>query len=129
MKKVSFLLLLAVFLCGETFSQVEEAPDTLLPQTLVIVDTTAYSVEDFLWYYDKTLREHKLQMKPSDYISYYVDLKKKVAEAEQMQLDTTRAFREEFFQHLRRTAHNRMYLHQVLVLHQILFLLYIHLSN
>ena len=130
MKRISAVLLMTVLLCGKAFSQnvmsdtlvrhisvaVDDAPNAdlpplmqLLPKTLVIVDTTAYSVEDFLWYYNKTLREHNVQMYPSDYISYYVDLKKKVAEAEQMQLDTTRAFREEFFQHLRRTAHNRMY--------------------
>jgi len=130
MKRISAVLLMTVLLCGKAFSQnvmpdtlvrhisvaVDVAPNAdlpplmqLLPKTLVTVDTTAYSVEDFLWYYDKTLREHNVQMYPSDYISYYVDLKKKVAEAEQMQLDTTRAFREEFFQHLRRTAHNRMY--------------------
>ncbi len=127
MKKVSFLLLLTVFFCGETFSQVEVASDTLLQyisvdiavgkdslpplmtvldETLVTVDSTAYSVEDFLWYYEKN---HNAYEFPSECIWAYINLKKKVHEAEQMQLDTTRAFRDEFFQHLRRTAHNRMY--------------------
>ena len=127
MKKVSFVLLLTVILCEKTFSQVEVASDTLLqyisvdiavgkdslpplmtllPETLVTVDSTAYSVEDFLWYYEKN---HNAYEFPSECIWDYINLKKKVHEAEQMQLDTTRAFRDEFFQHLRRTAHNRMY--------------------
>lgn len=86
-------------------------PDSLLSSTVVKIDTCEFSVSDFVWFYSKynDLSEESENVSFSDYLNRFVEYKLKVTEAEYQQLDTTKAFRDEFFKYLKATAHDRMY--------------------
>lgn len=86
-------------------------PDSLLSSTVVQIDTCEFSVSDFVWFYSKynDLSEESENVSFSDYLNRFVEYKLKVTEAEYQQLDTTKAFRDEFFKYLKATAHDRMY--------------------
>ena len=86
-------------------------PDSLLSSTVLQIDTCEFSVSDFVWFYSKynDLSEETENVSFTDYLNRFVEYKLKVVEAEYQQLDTTKAFRDEFFKYLKATAHDRMY--------------------
>ncbi|MCQ2960426.1 MAG: peptidylprolyl isomerase [Bacteroidales bacterium] len=77
---------------------------------LVRIDTTNYTVADFLWFYKKySVYGLDDSATINSYLNKFIEYKTKVAEAEDLQLDSTRAFKNEFFKYLKITAHERMY--------------------
>lgn len=111
MKKQPILTLVFLFVTLISYTQEKlQIPDSLIRQTLVCVDTTNFSVGDFVWFYSKySSLENTEELSLQEYFDKFVDYKLKVAEAENLQLDTSKAFREEFFKYLKMTAHDRMY--------------------
>lgn len=111
MKKRSFVLLVVLFVSFISFSQKRlQIPDSVLKSTLVSVDSAKYSVGDFIWFYTKyNALGNSDTMSVNSYVDKFLEYKLKVVEAENMQLDTTTAFREEFFKYFKMTAHDRLY--------------------
>lgn len=111
MKKRPFVLLVFLFVSFLSFSQERlQIPDSLIKSTLLRVDSTEFSVGDFIWFYTKyNALGNTDTMTLNAYVDKFVEYKLKVAEAEHMQLDTTTAFREEFFKYFKMTAHDKMY--------------------
>lgn len=99
MKKRLFVLLVVLFVSFISFSQKRlQIPDSVLKSTLVSVDSAKYSVGDFIWFYTKyNALGNSDTMSVNSYVDKFLEYKLKVVEAENMQLDTTTAFREEFF--------------------------------
>lgn len=111
-KKTAGIFLAFLLMPFLSFSQEGiRIPDSLLSSTVVKIDTCEFSVSDFVWFYSKynDLSEESENVSFSDYLNRFVEYKLKVTEAEYQQLDTTKAFRDEFFKYLKATAHDRMY--------------------
>ena len=111
-KKTAGIFLAFLLMPFLSFSQEGiRIPDSLLSSTVVQIDTCEFSVSDFVWFYSKynDLSEESENVSFSDYLNRFVEYKLKVTEAEYQQLDTTKAFRDEFFKYLKATAHDRMY--------------------
>lgn len=115
-KKVCVILLMT--LCGGmAYSQSLQIPDSLLKQSIVKIDTTEFTVADYVWYYSKyeQIRQANIDLYDTTvgvfdlYLDEFIPYKMKVMEAEALQLDTTRAFRNDFFKYLKQTAHNFIY--------------------
>ena len=111
MKKYVVFVLIVCTLPLAIFSQpVPPIPESLMSDTIVTIDTVSYTTRDFVWFYTKyTSYETDDSTGVDSYLNKFVEYRMKVAEAEQMQLDTTKAFRDDFFKYLKITAHNRMY--------------------
>ena len=111
MKKYVVFVLIVCMLPLAIFSQpVPPIPESLMSDTIVTIDTVSYTTRDFVWFYTKyTSYETDDSTGVDSYLNKFVEYRMKVAEAEQMQLDTTKAFRDDFFKYLKITAHNRMY--------------------
>ena len=111
-KKTAGIFLAFLLMPFLSFSQEGiRIPGSLLSSTVVKIDTCEFSVSDFVWFYSKynDLSEEFENVSFSDYLNRFVEYKLKVTEAEYQQLDTTKAFRDEFFKYLKATAHDRMY--------------------
>lgn len=111
-KKTAGIFLAFLLMSFLSFSQEGiRIPDSLLSSTVVQIDTCEFSVSDFVWFYSKynDLSEESENVSFPDYLNRFVEYKLKVTEAEYQQLDTTKAFRDEFFKYLKATAHDRMY--------------------
>ena len=93
----------------QIFSDNSEANKAFMQSTIVTVDTTDFSVADFLWFYGKYASYDENAQSVESYLDKFVEYKIKVAEAENLQLDSTQAFKDEFFKYLKMTAHDRMY--------------------
>ncbi len=111
MKKRPFVLLVFLFVSFISFSQERlQIPDSVIKSTIVRVDSTDFSVGDFIWFYTKyNALGNSDTMSLNAYVDKFIEYKLKVAEAEHMQLDTTRAFRDELFKYYKMTAHDKMY--------------------
>lgn len=79
-------------------------------QTIVTIDTIDFSLEEFERSYRLSCPT-KIGDSASiySYLNRFIEYKMKVIEAENEQLDTTRAFKDSFFKCLKQTAHDRMY--------------------
>lgn len=105
------------FACCIVYSQSLQIPDSLLKKPIVKIDSTEFTVADYVWYYSKYARIVQDNSELYDttislfdtYLDEFIVYKMKVLEAEGLQLDTTRAFRDEFFKYVKQTAHNFMY--------------------
>lgn len=111
------VILIMTFLCNVTYSQSLKLPDSLFAKPIVTIDTTDFTVADYIWYYSKYAQIRQANIDLYDTTVDFFDLcldafilyKMKVMEAEGLQLDTTRAFRNDFFKYLKQTAHNFIY--------------------
>lgn len=111
MKKYAVVFLMYFFIPLFSFPQDgHRLSESLLSDTIVTIDSTSYSVGDFVWFYTKYSSYDSGDTSGVDfYLSKFIEYRMKVADAEYEQLDTTREFREEFFKYLKITAHDRMY--------------------
>lgn len=105
-------LLLLISITATSFSQTDDV--FKIPQgTIVTIDTTEYTAEDFVWFYNEysryTTQEDTLNSKVDKYFNEFITYKMKVHEAENLKLDTAKAFKDEFFKYLKITAHEKLY--------------------
>ncbi len=111
MKKYAVFVLIVCMLPLALISQPgHPIPESLMSDTIVTIDSVPYTTRDFVWFYTKyTSYETGDSAGVDSYLDKFVEYRMKVAEAERMQLDTTKAFRDDFFKYLKITAHDRMY--------------------
>ncbi len=114
MKKQSIAILVFLFVSLFSFSQEKlQIPDSLIRQTLLRIDSTEFNVGDFVWFYSKYSANEQLTSEKDgslrNYLNKYADYRLKVAEAEYLQLDSSRSFIEGFFNYMKTSAHERMY--------------------
>ncbi|MCQ2608118.1 MAG: peptidylprolyl isomerase [Bacteroidales bacterium] len=114
MKKQSIAILVFLFVSLFSFSQEKlQIPDSLIRQTLLRVDSTEFNVGDFVWFYSKYNTNEQLASNANSslrsYLDKFIEYRLKVAEAEYLQLDSSRSFIDGFFRYMKTTAHDRMY--------------------
>ncbi|MCQ2604957.1 MAG: peptidylprolyl isomerase [Bacteroidales bacterium] len=111
MKKQQIITLVFLLVSFITYSQEKlQIPDSLIRLTLLRVDSSDFSVGDFVWFYSKYSANDQMQEESlRNYLNKFVDYRTKVAEAEYLQLDSSRTFVDGFFKYMKATAHDRMY--------------------
>lgn len=123
MKKISVLLLSMLLTIINVAAQDSlQIPQSLKSQTIVTVDSSDFSAEDFLWILSSSNTKNQLDLflndtaTREDTIAFYknqlvkyAELKMKIVEAELLQLDSTKTFKDEFFKHVKTTAHDFIY--------------------
>ncbi|MFW5851119.1 MAG: peptidylprolyl isomerase [Bacteroidota bacterium] len=110
MKKILFLCI-----CSFSFSilqaQYNAIPDSLKQDTVMFVDTTAVTVQEFVWFNTKynAYADKDIRLSLDEYAHLFADYKRKVIEAKRQHLDTVQAFKDEYDAYMQHLANSHLY--------------------
>ena len=103
-----------LFICAWSitcFSQTPGIPDSLAKKTIMTIDTSSISVEEFVWFNNKynAYPDPYIRLSLNEYASLFANYKRKVFEAIYQELDTSKAFKDEFNSYMRKISKSYLY--------------------
>ncbi|MDA3883485.1 MAG: peptidylprolyl isomerase [Bacteroidales bacterium] len=110
MKKI-VVFIVCFFSLSFSYAQYNAVPDSLAQDTVMLVDTTAVRVQEFLWFNTKynAYADKDIRLSLKDYAQLFADYKRKVIEAKRQQLDTVQAFKDEFDAYMQHIANSHLF--------------------